>query len=212
MYEMYRSDLSSTPSVQTILWTPHWTETWVDGNPGFASWKTTVHDVLASARKNTQATFIVRAHPLMKVEGSDRSSNKAVRAFNELLSLSNVRASSSSMRHDMLESTAHLTDGVGIIAYYCATTKPMAVIRLGHRWPPYNAAGMALVNASTTVHDSKSIRRWLDAASEGSLVSDSRRADLVRQLFPMRNESPGEFLLRRLPHEKLPSLGASSSA
>jgi hypothetical protein len=198
MYEMVQSS-SNESSSATILWTPHWTETWVDGNPGFASWKVTVHDVLASARKNSQAKFVVRGHPLMRVEGEDRVSKKAARAFNELLDLPNVRSSSSSMRHDMLESTAHLTDGVGIIAYYSTTAKPMAVVRLGRRWPPYNAAGRALVNASTTVHDSKSIRRWLDAACEGSLEPDPRRVDLVSQLFPLQDVSPGEFLLRNLP-------------
>ena len=197
MYEMARSEPIVVDS-PTILWTPHWTETWVDGNPGFASWKITVHDVLASAKKNKQAKFIVRGHPLMKVEGDDRTSKKASRAFNELLSLPNVRASSSSMRHDMLESTAQLTDGVGIIAYYSAIAKPLAVVRLEHRWPPYNAAGRALVNASTTVHDSRSIRRWLDSAAHSLVESDVRRIDLVSQLFPLRDESPGEFLLAAL--------------
>ena len=209
MYEMVQAASSaevpsnepsaSNSSSPVILWTPHWTETWVDGNPGFASWKITVHDVLASARKNTQATFVVRGHPLMKVEGDDRISQKAARAFRKFLALPNVRVSSSSMRHDMLESTAHITDGVGIIAYYSTTAKPMAVIRLGYRWPPYNAAGRALVDASTTVHDSKSIRRWLDAACAGSLESDYRRMDLVSQLFPLQDVSPGEFLLDSLP-------------
>lgn len=198
MYDMLHSS-SSAASTPTILWTPHWTEKWVDGNPGFASWKTTVHDVLAAAKRNSAAEFIVRGHPLMKVEGGDRKSLAASRAFNELLALPNAHASSSSMRQDMLTATAHLTDGVGIIAYYGTTSKPMAVIRLGNWWPPYNAAGRALVNESTTVHNSASIRRWLDAAAEGTLEAQPGLDELVRQLFPVRDESPGEYLLSRLP-------------
>lgn len=187
-------DQSPEPSHPVILWTPHWTETWVDGRAGFSSWKTTVFDVLRVARRRSDVTFLVRTHPLLETEPADARSRRPVDAFRRLLDLPNVEISRDSMHHDMLRSTALLTDGVGIIAYYAALGKPQAVVRLGNRWPPYNAAGKALAAAVHTAHSSRSIRRWLDEAADGVLAPSLEAADLVRQLFPLAERSPGGIL------------------
>lgn len=202
MYELTHIEpvSSGTPPSDTpsILWAPHWSEKWVDGEPGFSTWKSTVHDVYAVAHRNPSAQFIVRGHPLMQVGGDDPLSRKATKRYNALLELPNVRLSTVSMKQDIVESTALLTDGISIIAYYAATGKPMAVVRKAKIWPPFNTAGKALVNQSDTVHDSKSIRSWLRAACESRLESSTERQELVAQLFPLHTESPGHLLLNEL--------------
>lgn len=197
MHELTHTELASseTPS---ILWAPHWSEKWVDGEPGFSTWKSTVHDVLAVARRNPSAQFIVRGHPLMKVGGDDFRSRQATKSYNALLQLPNARLSTVSMKEDIIESTALLTDGISIIAYYAATGKPMAVVRKAMIWPPFNTAGKALVNQSDIVHDSKSIRAWLRAACSFQLDSSAERQELVDQLFPLHRESPGQLLFNEL--------------
>jgi hypothetical protein len=182
-------------SASRILWTPHWTEKWVDGSPGFASWKTTVHDVLAVARRRPEATFVVRRHPLFKIEGDDAQSRRAAKAFRQLEDLPNVEYSDSSMMRDMAESTAHLTDGVGIIAYYAMFGKPQAVIRLKRRWPPYNAAGKAIVNTFDSLYSSRDVRRWLHRAASGTALTSPGGAELTSQIFPLQDVSPGQVLI-----------------
>lgn len=186
---------SPQPNESRILWTPHWTEKWVNGEPGFASWKTTVHDVLAVARKRPDATFVVRGHPLMKVGGDDSQSRRASLAFRQLLDLPNTELSDSSMMKDMAESTAHLTDGVGIIAYYAMFEKPQAIIRLKRRWPPYNPAGRAIVSAFVSLHNSRAIRRWLHQAASGRAKVSEGAAELTLQIFPLQEVSPGQVLV-----------------
>jgi len=198
MYELRTSELPE-PEQTTILWAPHWAEKWVDERLGFASWKDTVHDVLKVARKNEQARFVVRGHPLMAVgDGGDARTRRAAKSFRRLLELPNVEVSTVSMKEDILRSSALITDGVSIIAYFGVTERPLAVVRLGNRWPPYNAAGKALVNASDTVASHRQLRKWLQKASRGTLPRNPETRELVAQLFPLREESPGARLLGAL--------------
>lgn len=199
MYELEGQESAPNDSRQVILWAPHWSETWVDGSPGFSTWKSTVHDVLAVAKARTDATIVVRGHPLMSTDGTDRRSRRSSRAFRELLALPNVTASTVSMREDIQTATALLTDGISIIPYFATTGRPLSVVRPGRRWPPYNSAGRAIVRSCDIVHNSRSIRQWLHKAADGRHPSSAERQDLVAQLFPLRRKSPGDFLLRSLP-------------
>lgn len=210
LYELARTEPASS-DMPSILWAPHWSEKWVNGEPGFSTWKSTVHDVLSVARRNPSAQFIVRGHPLMKVGGDDRRSRRATRSYKALLRLPNVRLSTASMKQDILESTALLTDGISIIAYYSATGKPMAVVRRAMSWPPYNVTGKALVNQSDVVHDSRSIRAWLRAACHSHLDSSTERQELVAQLFPLHSESPGQLLFDELVEPAITTSGGQAS-
>lgn len=133
-------------------------------------------------------------------------SRTAAIAFSILVSLPNVRISTSSLLHDMAVSTAQVTEGVGTVACCSMTGKccsmigmQMAFVRLGKRCPPHNAAGRRLVNASRTAHHSRFIRRWLTVAPSGALKWNPVARQPVKDLFPLHLKSPGEFLLRRLP-------------
>jgi CDP-glycerol glycerophosphotransferase (TagB/SpsB family) len=198
MYDLLTSEHAPTGS-GTILWAPHWAEKWVDERQGFASWKDTVHDVLKVARGNRQVRFIVRGHPLMIVgDGDDSRTRRAAKSYRQLLALENVEVSTASMKEDILRSSALLTDGVSIIAYFGVTERPLAVVRLGNRWPPYNAAGKALVNASDTIVSRRDLRRWLRNACRGVLPHNPEPRELVEQLYPLREASPGSLLLEEL--------------
>jgi hypothetical protein len=201
LYDLHHST-ESPNDYPTILWAPHWSEKWVNGEPGFSTWKSTVRDVLAIARLNPTVQFTVRGHPLMKVGGEDRLSRKATKFYNKLLDLPNAHLSTTSMKQDILDSTALITDGVSIIAYYAATGKPMAVIRPGKRWPPFNPTGKAFVGLSDTVHNSRSIRSWLRLACRSELESSSERQAITAQLFPLRDESPAQLLLDEMNEQK----------
>jgi hypothetical protein len=197
MYEVVQSNLlpSSTP---LIMWAPHWTETWVDGGPGFSTWKSSVHAILAAARRNPHAGFIVRGHPLLKTDGDDAVSRRASRAYDRLLRQANVQLSSESMSADILRSTALLTDGTSIIPYYCSTGKPLGITRRKGSWENFNPSGKALVNQSDSLSTLRGIRRWLDKACAGGLSNSPERKELVSHLFPLRPASPGRILLANL--------------
>lgn len=198
MYELAHAD-SLTESSPTIMWAPHWSETWVDGGPGFSTWKSTVHHVLSAARRHKDVSYIVRGHPLIKTEGEDRESRRATQSYNKLISLPNVDVSTSSMQTDILRSTALLTDGVSLIPYYSTTGKPLGVSRRKGTWDYFDSSGKALVNQSDALSTPQQIRHWLDMAAVLDTRMDTDRQELVKHLFPLHEKSPGEIMLERLP-------------
>lgn len=197
MYELVHAE-SLTAKEPTILWAPHWSETWIDGSPGFSTWKSTVHLVLAAARRNPSIRFIVRGHPLMKTDVPDRRSRRASRAYRKLVALPNAWLSTESMRHDILKSTALLTDGLSIIPYYCTTGKPLGITRRTGTWNHLDASGKALFSLSDQLHNKKQIQHWLRAACNELVTQSIDRKVLVSRLFPLRTTSPGEHLLDSL--------------
>lgn len=200
MYELRRR-LSGSGETRaprrTILWAPHWSMTWFEYKRGYSRWQETVHAVLQVAKDAASVDFVVRPHPLFLRQlsqglddDSGANSDEYTKAFHELLQLDNVSLSSSGFVDDILRSDVLLTDGIGIIAYFAVTGRPMAVIRDSDT-PPFNSAGQRLVRASDVVSNTDEIAAWLSEKALGPSVPISAdRVALSRELYPAWTASP----------------------
>lgn len=200
MYELRRrlscSDETSRPG-RTILWAPHWSRTWFEYKRGYSRWEETVHAVLQAAKDAASVDFVVRPHPLFPQELGQGLANESgtkpdgyTKAFRELLQLDNVSLSTSGFLDDILRSDALLTDGIGIIAYFAATGRPMAVIRDSDT-PPFNPTGQRLCSASDVVSNADEILAWLSQKALGpSIATDADRVALSLELYPTSAASP----------------------
>jgi hypothetical protein len=192
MFELRRrlSGLNGTASPRrTVLWAPHWSRTWFEYKRGYSRWEEAVHAVLEAAKDAVGADFVVRPHPLF-MQQLDPSGDEHTKAFQELLELDNVSFSTSGFVDDILRSDVLLTDGIGIIAYFATTGRPMAVIQDSDS-PPFNPAGQRLCRASEVVSDADEIAAWLSQKALGPTIDISaERVVLSRQLYPTWTASP----------------------
>lgn len=200
MYELRRrlSGSDETPSPRrTILWAPHWSRTWFEYKRGYSRWEEAVHAVLQVAKDAAGVDFVVRPHPLFlrqldqsRADEGDTNRDRYTTAFHELLQLDNVSLSASGFVDDILRSDALLTDGIGIIAYFAATGRPMAVIRDSDS-PPFNPAGQRLCSASDVVSNADEIAAWLSEKALGpSMAISADRVALSLELYPAGTASP----------------------
>lgn len=208
MYELRRrlSGADERPSPgRTILWAPHWSRTWFEYKRGYSRWEEAVHAVLQVAKDVASVDFVVRPHPLFlrqlsqgRADEGATNPDEYTKAFHELLQLDNVSLSTSGFLDDILRSDALLTDGIGIIAYFAATGRPMAVIRDSDS-PPFNPAGQQLCRASDVVSNADEIAAWLSQKARGpSIVISAGRAALSRELHPTGPDSPLSIWADRL--------------
>jgi len=200
MYELRRrlagSDERRLPR-RTILWAPHWSLTWFEYKRGYSRWEETVHAVLQVAKDAASVDFVVRPHPLFLRQlnqsvddDTGPNQDEHTKAFHELLRLDNVSLSSSGFVDDILRSDVLLTDGIGIIAYFATTGRPMAVIQDSDT-PPFNSAGQRLCRASDVVSNADEITAWLSEKALGpSMGISADRVALCLELFPAGTASP----------------------
>ena len=197
MYELRRrlSGSNETPSPRrTVLWAPHWSRTWFEYKRGYSRWEEAVQAVLQAAKGAAGVDFVVRPHPLFlrQLELMTKATNRDryTTAFQELLELDNVSFSTSGFVDDILRSDALLTDGIGIIAYFAATGRPMAVIQDSDS-PPFNPAGQRLCRASEVVSDADEIAAWLSHMTVAPSIDISAdRVALSLELYPTWTASP----------------------
>lgn len=134
----------------------------------------------------------------MKTDSPDASSRRASQAYRKLVALPNAVVSTDSMMHDMVASTALLTDGISTIPYYCTTGKPLGVTRRRGTWQYLDASGKALAALADQLHTRRQTRNWLRKACQGRIADSPDRRMLVSRLFPVHSTSPGQHLLDRL--------------
>ncbi|MFT4284639.1 MAG: hypothetical protein QM598_07385 [Protaetiibacter sp.] len=184
-----RASMARPPERPTILWAPHWSQSWFEYPRGYSRWAETTPALRSFAAEHPEVDVVIRPHPLLLEEiDSSTTDTEAASAFRALIDLPNVRLSDRSMLDDILSSTALLTDGIAIIAYYAATGRPLAVIRDAAS-PPFNELGDAICAASDVVGDAAEIEAWLRRATNGLPVS-AERAALSRSLHPTHDASP----------------------
>jgi hypothetical protein len=200
LFELIHTPTPSSPiKPTTILWAPHWTETWTDGSRGFTRWRETVGPLLKFFNHHASAKLIIRGHPFLKT-----SSTKDKRFHKKLLklqNLDNVSISCDSMKSDISKSDALISDGVSIIAYFAATEKPVGFVKTKNLTPPFNSAGRAISESGSLLSNSKEIKEWLTEVAENKskFVSQSRESkELILQLFPIHESSPGSQIVSLL--------------
>jgi hypothetical protein len=193
LYRLSQIDHSSQSPVPTILWAPHWTDIWVDGTRGFSRWRETVGPLYSYFSSNSSARLIVRGHPFLHI--GEASDSPEAKRFTELLRLDNVEMSTQSLVADIEEASALITDGVSILVYFGITGKPMSVVQSGADTAPFNAAGRAIVCASQRLNSGLEISAWLKSIFEKPELLGGGGAytrELISQLFPLQEASPGE--------------------
>jgi hypothetical protein len=191
LYSIFSSPSIAVTDKKKFLWAPHWTQKWVDGSRGFSNWKESVGLLIAFFKANTDYSLIVRGHPHLETKGIEDEHYAS--QFEDLLSLKNVSLSHASLENDIRECMGMLSDGVSILAYFGITGKRMATFVSGDFVPPFNAAGLAIFNCMEKVFDLNSLEKWFKDVSSTVEPNENLR-NLILQLFPFRNESPGEHL------------------
>lgn len=188
-----KSSLSSV--FERVLWAPHWTQTWVDGSRGFATWEWVVRSLYGFFKCHPNVQLIVRPHPHLNFRDGNFASRLIAR---KLFSLPNVSHSESSMLSDISMADVLLSDGVSILAYFGLTGKPVVVVQNEGHPPPFSELGKEIVAQMKTVRNLNELRALLTSLSSGNtdLLPDINSVtDIISRHFLVAGVSPGRFLV-----------------
>lgn len=195
MFEVVNSHEQSrlSPVCRRVLWAPHWTRKWVDDARGFATWEWVVRVLHRFFRNHPEVELTVRPHPHLNFRLGSLFSQREAR---KLIELPNVSLSKSSMRSDIASADVLISDGVGILAYFGSTGKPVVVIQNDGHDSPFSELGREIVEAMKNVRSQNELAAVLVSLANGTLLLDMKSVrETILRHFIVADESPGKFLV-----------------
>lgn len=169
-----------------LLWAPHWAR-------GISTWESVLPTMVRFAKSNLEIDLIVRPHPMLTeftdlelpagYQVSSKVSQESQGLLNQLFTLENVELSSRTMADDCLRADWCVTEGVGIIAHWAATGKPLGVLRWEHS-PEFYRSYQALRSAASLINVDRleNLDAWLEH-QKTTFDPHSCSADLVSASF-----------------------------
>jgi len=197
---MDKKGKSKLPS--SLLWAPHWTDTWVDGTKGFSRWRECLPHLYEWAIANSTKNVNIRPHPFLRKEidsylDENQSTNDdpSFSLLKKFLILENVNLSENTMIEDILTNDVLVTEGVSIIAYWASTGKAMYVVR-DIDSPKLNKNGeQILVNASG-IGKSNDLSLWLRQIVDKKTRINKKLIKPTERVYPSYPESPLQIWLQ----------------
>jgi len=184
----------------TLLWAPHWSQSWWESHTGFSTFHETIHVMVKIADEFPQLKIVLRPHPILRdsLEKLDKRVTIDVSTFEawgQLISKPNVSLSNQSMLNDVKESSLLITDGISIIGYAAAIGIPIFLTRKVNS-PKFSTYGQMLAEHFPESDNELYLQQWLRKELSNSPRVDFRAAELIQESFPLRVNSPGLELMQ----------------